>query len=251
MKIMFSDNISAISADEESANFPIENVQNDIVRQVWRATSADSIVTLTVESDSDTVSVFGTNAGTITVTIKNVAETVTLFGPTDYDLRGIDTLFKFMTDTAESHTSIWAEYDTQGVQHKIILEFDGSSGIIVEAGIIRAGEASNYNNPDYGLSNSYLDYSVVKELNNGSTWIDRKNIVQTFNGGFTILRDTDFPVFMKQFRDNIGVSPLPWLVLDVSQNNIYSLFARCNLIPSGNHNYVEESVINFELEEQV
>ncbi len=252
MKVIFTDNISAISADEQETNFPIENTtDNNIVKKVWRGTSADATVTLTVEADSNTVSIFGTNAGSITVTVKDITETSTLWGPTEYDLRGVDTLFKFMTDTAENHTSIWAEYDEQASQHKIILDFEGSSGVVVQAGVIRAGLASDYNNAEYGLTNSLKDYSVVKELNNGSTWIDNKNIVQTFSGNFLISRDDGFPIFMKQFQDTTGVEPLPWLVLDVSQDNIYSIFARMNVLPSGNHNYVEESIINFELIEMV
>ncbi len=217
---------------------------------MWRATSADATVTLTVAADSDTVSVFGTNAGSIIVTVKDITETTTLWGPYTYDLRGVDTLYKFMTDTAESFTSIWAEYTYQSVEHKIILEFDASAGIVVEAGIIRAGSGSEYLNPLYGLNNSYKDYSVVKELNNGATWIDSKIIVRTFSGSFHILRNGEFPTFMTQFQEVTGVQPLAWLVTDLL-NQVYSIFARCQTLPSASHNYVDYSTVSFELIEMV
>jgi len=251
MKTIFQDKISAITANEEDANYLVENaIDNDSVRKVWRATSTDAIVTLTVDGGSDTVAIFGTNVGTITVTIKDITETTTIYGPTEYDLRGVDTLLEFMTDDSEGYTSVWAEYPLQSVSHKIIIEFEGAIGVVAEAGIIRAGLNSEYLNPQYGLSESYIDYSIVKYFNNDSTFVNPKTRVRTFSGEFRIDRDAGFVTLLNQIVNTTGPLPLPWLIIDERQQT-FSVYARLTSLFDANHVYVDDSVVGFDLLEMV
>lgn len=236
MKIIFNNNISAVTADEENANFPDDNVSNDSIRHVWKATSEDASIVLNINDGSDNLAVFGTNATSITVTITDLAD-VTIYGPTVYTL----------TD----QSSIWSEYTYQSVPHKAVIDFSAAAGTIIEAGIVRAGFGHVVKSPEYGLNESYKDHSIVKELNNGATFVNTKPIVRTFSGTFKILRDGEYAAFMRNFVDNTGAGPLPWLITDINDQD-WSIFARINdSFPSGSHNRSKYTNVSFNLIEMV
>ena len=74
MKILHPDCITGIAADEEDAEYPVENLLNDIPKQVWRATSVDAKVTLTVSSGAS-LFIANTNATRIDFKLKVGGET--------------------------------------------------------------------------------------------------------------------------------------------------------------------------------
>ena len=249
MKCIYPDNVTAVLADEANANYPDDNISNDHPKKVWKATSEDAKITLTVSEGSNCVGIFNTNGTTITVTVKNAAEDTILVAAQEFDLSGIDTYYKLITDSGSAWTSLWIDYDYQAVEHKVIIDFERGSGII-EAGVIRAGRANNFKNPKYGIKEGRKDYSIIKELNNGAFYIRKRDIVKTFGGSIFVERDREFYEFMTDIVTANGASPLAWKVTDQSEHD-WTVFARFSGMPNGVHKTKNYGEINFNLLEVV
>ena len=70
MKIIYPANyISAITADEANSEYPVTNLQDEHPNKVWKATSKDARVSLTLLANCEAVAVFASNATTVSSTI--------------------------------------------------------------------------------------------------------------------------------------------------------------------------------------
>ncbi|MBW1778932.1 MAG: hypothetical protein JRJ54_15330, partial [Deltaproteobacteria bacterium] len=69
MKVIYPNNITVLSADEEDASYPVSNLLDDHPKKVWRGTSKDAKLTLTV-SEGAGVGIANTNAVSINVLLK-------------------------------------------------------------------------------------------------------------------------------------------------------------------------------------
>lgn len=247
MKVIYPDMITAVLADEQNANFPDDNISDDHPKQVWRATSKDAKLTLTVGGGSDTVAIYNTNARTIVFTLKDSLG-ATIESAT-YDLSGIDTYLEFFRDSGDYWEHLWIEYTYQADQHTIELDFTAADTDIVEAGVVRAGLAYEFPEPQYGLSEGLVDYSIRKELNNGSLYYRKRDIARTFSGSVMVERQPYFYRMMKTIARNVGPQPLAWKVIGSATSQEWCVFATLDTMPSGNHQYPIHSVINFSLKE--
>lgn len=239
MKLIFLNKITAVSATEENANFPADYVSNNQIRKQWRATSEDAVLTSTVSGGSDVFTLFGTNAGNITITIKDLAETSILDGPFSINLG------------AESRSSHWQEYEYQGSSHKVILDIaDTQDNEDAYVGVVRGGFGTLFMNPRTGLREQDKNYSLVKTLSSGSTWIGDKPIVRTFTGEVRADRDSCFRTYYREIKDTVGFNPRAMLILD-EELQAYSIFGRLSIMTTGKHAYYTDSLFNINILEMV
>lgn len=241
MKILYPDNITVHWADEENGSFPKENTADEHPKRVWKATSKDAQRKETVSS-GNSLYIGNTNADNITVTVKNAAETETLWGPISHNLSGIDTIFELITDKGEAWDSLWVDYDYQADEHKVIIDYEMGAGII-ETGIIRAGFSYNFKNPQYGISENLIDYSVKKELSNGAFYYRKRDIVRQFSGMIQVVRDPDFYTYYRKVMIASGPAPFACKLTD-NENHDWSVFVRPEM-PKGKHGKKDHSTINF------
>jgi len=246
MKVIYPDKVSGVTAANADANYPDDNLLDNHPKKIWRYSGVTDSgdVTVAVYSGANAVGFAGISATSIALTVKNAASSSTLADKVSYDLKGINTYFKFFTDTFTSYTSFWIDYDYQDIEHNLIFEFAHSSGNTIETGVVRAGPARGFYEPGFNLVEGMKDYSIVKELNNGAFYIRKRDIVKTFSGDVELKRDGDFYVFMRDVVQQEGANPLFWRITDY-ENNDWAVFARVDKTLKAKHNKVDYSTINF------
>ena len=246
MKVIYPEKILSVVADEEDTNYPANNVLDRHPTKVWRATSKDAQIKLTCEAGANAVAVFGTNADTITFTVKDETETTTLVAAESYDLKGTDTYFKLITDTSANWKQIWHDFEYQYNPIVVVIDLEAAAGVTVEAGVIRCGLAQNFNGPSLGIDEGLKRYSIIRELQNGATYMKKRNTARQFTGKLVLRRDRDFYYFMKDVIEEIDPYPLAWRITDLS-NKDWAVYARADKLPVGGHDYPSNSIVKFSL----
>ncbi len=228
MKILYPDCITGIAADEEDAEYPVENLLNDIPKQVWRATSVDAKVTLTVSAGSS-VFIANTNATRIDFTLKVAGETV---------------------ETAGLHIdkwgNAWLDYTAQTGEHTIELDFESTE--IVEAGIARAAVPYEFASQDFSFKEGLKTRSIVKEWNAGGKYIKFRPPVRVFTMSFFWERSTEIRALFDEILRQVGEVPLPWLI-DSGQLYDWPVFVSFPNLPEATHDTPSYGVVSATLEE--
>ena len=248
MKMIYPQNISAVFADEEDANFPDDNVLDMYPKKVWKATSADARLTLTVTGGSNGLAIFNCNAREITVTVKDGGGAVV--ESNTYTLGDvIDTYLELISDAGRKHTSLWIEYTYQTLQHTIEIDFLAQIPDMAQAGVVWAGLLREFPEPRGDLNEGRRDYSIVRELNNGAFYVRKRDVVRLFSGEVKVSRNDDFYQFMSIFEAN-GPAPLPWKIIGALPEREWNVFGRLEVEPDGSHGS-HKSNINFSIIEVV
>jgi len=244
MKVIYPDKVSGVTAANAEANYPDDNLLDNHPKKVWRSGVSKSSVTVSVNGGANAVAFAGIDAVSIALTVKNSSSTGILEAKTSYDLKGINTYYKFITDTYTLYNSFWIDYTYQSIAHNLVFEFDNISGGTAEAGVVRAGPARGFYEPGFDLTEGMKDYSIIKELNNGAFYIRKRDIVKTFAGSVELERDGDFYVFMRDVILQEGGRPLFWRITDYN-NNDWTVFARADKTLKAKHNKRKYSSIDF------
>uniref|UniRef100_A0A6M3INR4 Uncharacterized protein n=1 Tax=viral metagenome TaxID=1070528 RepID=A0A6M3INR4_9ZZZZ len=244
MKVIYPDKVTGVTAANALANYPDDNLLDGHPKKIWNSGVSVSSVTVSVSEGANAVGFAGVSAVSIALTVKNSNSSTTLLSKVSYDLKGINNYYKFFTDSYTSYTSFWIDYDYQSVDHNLVFDFENVSGSTAQAGIVKAGPARGFYEPGFDLSESMMDYSIVKELNNGAFYIRKRDVVKTYSGTVELERDGDFYVFMRDVILKEGPNPLFWRITDYN-NNDWAVFARVSSMPKGDHNQRRHSTINF------
>lgn len=250
MEVIYPNSITAATASEHASGFPASRLEDDHPKKYWKAENTAATITLTVSGGSDSLALFNMYIDDITITIKNEAETETLWGPESYNLKGIDTLFELMTDAGDRFLSFWIDYDIQRSAHKIIISCTVATGDLY-AGVIQAGPAKSFPDPEKNLSEGQKDYSIVKELSSGSVYTRKRDVVNTYNGALWLERDTEFYTFMRTIAKANGPNPLAWKVASNIDHHMYTVFARFETPPQSSFGLISHKSVNFSLIEVV
>lgn len=265
MKIIYPDNITSVSADEENANFPVENVQTDYIKEVWKATSKDAQLTLNLSSGKG-AALFGCNAATAVVTL--IIALGAIWGPEAFGHIGaewgapgdghigalwnpeisITTKYDF---SKSGLGALWIDYDEIPFPHGILITLIMAPGGIIEVGVAKAGNVKLFQDPLMGIEEGLHDYSIKRELSNGAWYIKKRDIVRTFS--FELIEDCDsaFYTFMHEIFLLRGSSPLAWRLSTYLTDFQWIVYARAEDMPKGGHDYPDYSVITISLIEVV
>lgn len=268
MKVLYpNDHISSIYANSADANYPISNVQNDNVKDIWKATTNTAIVTLGVDTGTTCVTIFNTNATSIDITTRESLgldwqasdETWGIDWQDDDETWGIDwdvatTAVTEVYDISASDIgNCWAEFAAYDAGFVIEITFTAASGTVIQAGVIQAGIPKVYRDPEYGITEGLKDYSILKELNSGGFYVRKRDVARRFQFRLLEDRDVDFYEFFYQVVQVVGPGPLAFRIVHSGNTDwewiVYALF---NMqLPQGTHAYPEYSVIDVELIESI
>ena len=235
MRIMYPDKITVLAADEENTHYPATNLQDGHTNNLWKATSKDAVVTLTVSAGASAVAVFNTNATSVKVATTNTSNDTTV----TYDL------------TTSNEKNFWAEYSSTIIEHTVVLTFTAAAGEIVEAGVISAGTSILFADPKYGIREGLIGYSIIKKLKNGAFYLKDTNVVRTFSGRLTLDRDTDFYTFMLDTAKALGSNSFACRTSTTVTDWEWVVYVRFNGMPKGSHIYPDDSMIDFSLIESL
>ena len=193
---------------------------------------ADS-VEIAIEDPNNTAWESGTEweAGTEWATV-DYPDFSTVFGAEDF------------SDSA----SLWLEFNTldSAARVTITFEIDDVNAKTIAAGVLSMGEVFATSKPvNRPLTEGLKDYSIVKELSNGATYVKKRDIVRTLSGSLFVGQQEEFYDVMNIARIN-GKNPIAWQIVD-SEDYRWVIYARFEAMPSGTHTYPCNSDINFTL----
>ncbi len=201
MKVISDNLISAVAADEEDPDYPATNLLNGPNR-IWKGTSQDAQVVVSVNANLSGFAVFATNAETMNWAVKD--------GVTTEASGSYTAPTRTYPDTLRAAYPIWIELDSiQSGDRTIELDFDAGSGNIIEAGTIVAGYVSEFPNPNYGLTRTIQDYSIREKLRSGEQFYRELSRVSVFSGNI-VCRDTPFYSLLMGVIFRLGPTPTAW-----------------------------------------
>ncbi len=255
MKVIYPDNTLTITADEENGNYPIENVQDDYIKKVWKATSNDAVIDITASSGS-ALALFGSNATSVIVKARDGAEGVQWGGGVTWDspswVAEVLTSQTIVFDTLPTDQSaLWCDLTNYPSNFTVEITLSSVAGSTLEVGVIRIGTVRDFRDAAYGIEEGLVDYSIRKELNSGAWYYRKRDIVRTFSLSLLEDRASDFYTFMHNVALVRGQQPLAWRLSENVTDWQWIVYATFDGLPSGTHLYPNHSVINIQLEEVV
>lgn len=247
MNFLYPDVIDTVSADEEAAAWPVENVLDEHLQNPWLATSKDAQLKLTVDDVSSCFALAGTNAVSMTVTIKDSTETSTLWGPETYDLTGILDFYQFFTQTGIQQTTIVVPYTEQYVSHVIILDLAAETGETLEVGAARAGILRGVDSTGWNFQEGLKDYPKTKvDLPSGGQLYEKGNTATTFGLDVFAHRTDTFWVIVRQLAKQIGEEPIFFQVTTLD-SPLWTVFSHFAGLPGGDHSTLEYCRLKMDL----
>ena len=257
MKIIPTQNISAVTAGSEDTNYPDDNVLDLHPKKVWKANSTyTSTLTLTVAGPNNGIAVFNTNAISINVTVTDP----NYFGwdATDIawssgdivwaaeDAAVIDELYRLDGDSG----SAWIEWPAAIITVECELTLTCESSATLYAGTVIGGQIYEFTCPQIGVTEGLVNYSIVRELQNGATYVKNRDSVRAFS--FTFIEDralapaqttSDFYRYMYDVAKVIGFNPAAWYLTEMD-DTWWIVFARFQDMPIGTHSLPNDAYIN-------
>lgn len=257
MKCIYPDNITSISADEEDANYLAANLLDEHPKKLWKGTSRDAVVIL-VASSGGALAVIATNATSITLVLSQGQTWVLDAGWALDDGWALDTTGD--SDTTETSLlpgtikgAAWFDFASERTSSfTATLTLTAAAGQIVQAGVIACGPVNEFRDPAQGIREGRRDYSIKsKELNNGSFYYRKRDVVRVFRFTFVEDRDVDFYAFMDIF-DDLGPGPIAWNIVTDTANSRWIVFARYDeRIFDGSHDMPDYSRIDGSIVEEL
>lgn len=211
--------------------------QNDVVL-INGTTNYDGVHTLPSQAAGD--------ADHIIITAAFVAET---FAITDTVCEVIESTTHTLTGTAFDLDRFWQEYTEQTAAHTATIKLTAASGETVEAGIVRAGDMLTFANPQYGVSDSLVTFSIKKPLRNGALYTKSGEVLRNVSYSMILthaLAEDILALFKATDPD-----PMAILIGDGVDDNYWCIFAAFDAQPSRSYEYYQHSTISISLLEAV
>lgn len=257
MKVIKTNAITSISATSADAGHPVANLLNDSPKKKWTAANATvslATVSIDVSGQTDAIGIVGIAAESINIFISDpngiVWNNVVFINVTWSDSPDAVDVSYIITDEEQGTYNAWLDFTQFEAAVTIAIQFRKTAGtpLILAAGVVVVGDAEEFNNPKYGLSEGLEDYSLSRMLSNGATYYKKRDIVRKFTGSIDVLRDDDFYRFMHNIARYYGSVPMMWLLVD-NLGNKWVIYGRLTGMPTGSHAYYTYSEIGFDITE--
>lgn len=250
------DNITTLTAGSADANFPASNLQNDFTTDLWQAVAGITSAKLTLAvSKGSAIELLNTNATSVTV--------IAGYGESYVNQNGFLSQNGFTNVDGETSTTVvdnltgsggrfWADYaGFETIPHVIKVLLTAAS--TVSAGILRAGNVEEFNDPAYGINENSNDYSIERELNNGADYFRKRNVVRSFSGISIFETRANCFKLKHDIFDAVGPKPLAIrLVHNKITDDEFVLFAKRVDSPQIDFNYgATNARINLNLKEVI
>ena len=115
----------------------------------------------------------------------------------------------------------------------------------VNCGVIRAGFAKNFSNPNMGFAEGFEDYSIYKDLHSGAEYVKRRKMVRTFSGDLWVKLTelNDLNNVSRQSR----ITPLAWNLLGTENRGL--MFGKLTAMPSSKRTHMEYMTTSLKFKE--
>lgn len=203
MKIIWPDNVTAVLASSEATGgYVDDNVLDDWPDSCWKA-NATTAQTLTITvAAPDAVLVGYTNySGSLTYTAKNSGGSTVEAG----------SLTAIASDDGVTY-HYW--YEPASDIATIVFSF-GVVSSAVTVGIVRAGDMINFQNIEYGATESDLRYGVILRTNKGNRYVVNGDVSRKYSG--TILTQNSSGICpLISLARKINLRPFACKVIDAT-----------------------------------
>jgi len=216
MRVLY-DRINTISATNENASFPDDNMLTPYQGQLFKSTNTTSVITI------NSVTTAGVNGNAFYIGNTNATEgsyslyddTNTLVETVSFDVDNRDSLIDIITGTKRQgfieHWQLFGTY--QPAAFKLVITLTTTAATLY-VGIIRTGLADHFTNPNYGWQQNIIDTSIVNSTNIGATYILNRDKIRVFNGDFIAMPNDDFYKFQDLYYKLQGQSTAFYFVDD-------------------------------------
>jgi hypothetical protein len=251
-----TDNVTALSATSEDAEFPAENLLNDFTTDLWRAAAGCLTATLSIEVSKGTaVQVLNTNAVSAVVTVR-IGKTYDMEAGYTPEAGHSLELATFEPATVIYNLPgvggrLWAEFTR--FDTPFIIDIELTALDTVYAGIVRAGNVEEFHEPDWEHSESSDDYSIEKELNNGANYFRKRNVALRLENLSILETRANAFKFKRQIFDAVGPKPLAIRLIgneNFTENELV-IFAKRISPPQITFVNTSQSRIDFDLKEVI
>ena len=258
MKILENNAIQSITASSEDPAYPASNLLDSHPKKKWKAADgAVSFAQLDVQVNDVTggLGMVGIVADAAAVSIEDPsgvtwdAATVT-WDNIEWDAGSgrIDLEMEF--EQGDDFATLWVDFEEFDSPVTITVSLYKNTGTLdtIAAGVAVCGRVHVEPSVNLPLNEGLQDYSIERQLANGSWYYRQRNIVRTFSGAIRVRRE-DFWTLMRGLARKYGKRPMMYKISDTSGEWI--LYARFEALLSGVHDEYEWSLINFQLLEVV
>lgn len=250
MEVIWPDNITAITADEEETNYDVENVSNNEPGHLWKATSADAQIKLTVAAYSSALGLLGASAGTVTVTVKDETETSTLVAAAEFDISGVGNFTDYYLGAGGIYDAFFYDYGVINEIHTVIIDFDADTSPAY-CGIIRCGLGWEFPNPETGFSEQRRSHSVeIPYTTGGMPYVRTISSQRILTGRWLLDRETESQNLLNRLARDMDLQPAVWNLLDIN-NHDWVVFGKMspNNMMSLTHEVNNATYMNLTIEE--
>lgn len=250
------DNITSVTASSEDAAFPDDNLLNNLTNDVWKAASGTSAMLTFEVSKGSAILILNTNAiaASIWAGSGETFEWESGFSwETDWSWADDEVSTSMTFDLPGIRGRLWVEYPEFTIPHVVKVTLTTASGVPY-AGIARAGVVQEFADPKYGISEESEDFSIEKELNNGSTYFRKRSVVRTFDDLELLETRANAFLLKHDIFDAVGPEPLAIKLIshatDITDDE-FILFAKRLSSPQISHVTKTHSKIKLSLSEVV
>jgi len=244
--------ISEVTIDYVDSAFPLENAFDLHPKRVCKSLSGIYLVNITAKLaiGCNSLFIFNTNATGAFIkiegdgTIEWLEGNEWFTGNEWYEVysTSINGEMIWANDTA----SLMMTFPALECTEQITITLSSSTGGPISFGILWAGTLVYSHNPAYGLTEGQVDYSIKKELSNGSYYYKKRDIVRTFSGSFY---ETDIDIaddFLLGISRDYGRQSMPWLVTNLD-NSRWAVFGHLDDLMQATYESYGYEILKFKL----
>jgi len=259
MRVIKNNAISSITASSSDAGHPVSNLLNDSPKKRWTAadTTVDAVtVDIEISGTTDSIGIIGVSADSVTVSISDpngiVWENVWWPDVSWVDSQDAVNVEYLVTPETQGKFNLWIDFSQFTAAVTIQLYFTKNyalaPSLLIGAGVVVVGVAEIFPNPNYGITEGIVDFSLTRELSNGATYYKPRDRVRKFSGEMIVNRESDFYRMFYDIARDYGSQPMMWYLIE-NMGNKWIVYGRLISMPEGSHAYLNHSVIGFEIME--
>ncbi len=265
MKVIIPSGTINIAASSEYGNFAASRLINQNLGQVWQGETYQETLTISAPPGGDSLGLFGTNA--LSIEVLSIAGYIgrewagASAGPLwannrawapgaseDY-MVGLD-IYTYLGPTTNSY---WLEWPLSTSSVDIQLRLTGPSAGRVYAGIVSAGKRTDLPNPQYGLGESFKEFSIHHDNALGPSYYSLVQMAREFRWKILVGRDREFYSLMNDIIYKYGSQPFAWRITEIANDSTdpdrMVWAAPFQKTPTGSHDFPANSIIQGYLRE--
>lgn len=257
MKIIRRNQIVSVTASSANNSYPATNLLDRHPKRKWKAASSSvssATLSVVIQGEASGVGLVGIEAESATVYMSDPNGIVwgnVVWGNVVWATSQGNVSIYTEFDTTQDYATLWVEFPQFDgpVDVQIILQKSPLSTVVLAAGVLVAGEYFEVPGPQYGLVETLVDYSTVRQLSNGATYLKKRDLVREFSGTLRLNRDTEYwQLFRRYFRD-AGQEPMLFHLTDADGE--WTVYGRLSAMPTGTHDMPTHSQLTFQIIEEL